>query len=464
MAAGARREALRIVVVNHETPEPFALSSLLSERGHTVVACVSTAEAAVNAAMVHQPNLVVMDAGVLGTSGAMQAACVIWDRWEIPTVAVAGYPNPRDQGWEGHPVGLLVRPVTTELERSERQAAEAALRRSEERYRGLTRAIASIVWTTRSDGSVDDMPEWRELTGQSHEEVQGWGWLNAIHPEDRAHARAVVEHATSTASSYDMEYRLRQPDGTYRWYNSRGVPVLNEDGTPREFVGVCIDINDRKRAEERQALLVHELNHRVKNTLAVVQSVAARTLKAAPSLEAFRRDFEARLAALSSTHDILTRNNWESASLHELLKAELAPYQSDDVPKLVLNGPDARVAPRAALALGMMIHELATNAVKYGALSVATGRIEVSSGTEVDSDGQEALRLEWQERGGPPVKPPARRGFGSLLVERSISHELHGRAEVCFEPAGLRYSIVIPASENLIYIVRPATGRSRLSR
>ncbi len=144
------------------------------------------------------------------------------------------------------------------------------MRRSEERYRGLTRAIASIVWTTRSDGSVDDMPEWRELTGQSHEEVQGWGWLNAIHPEDRAHARAVVEHATSTASSYDMEYRLRQPDGTYRWYNSRGVPVLNEDGTPREFVGVCIDIDDRKRAEERQALLVHELNHRVKNTLAVV--------------------------------------------------------------------------------------------------------------------------------------------------------------------------------------------------
>jgi two-component sensor histidine kinase len=211
-------------------------------------------------------------------------------------------------------------------------------------------------------------------------------------------------------------------------------------------VRVVHDITDRKEAEQRQKLLLDELNHRVKNTLATVQSLATQTLRGAGSPEQFRRTFEARIVALSKTHDLLTTRNWQGAELEEIVAEQLKPYAMDRT-RLVLEGDAVALTPRAALVLSLVFHELATNAAKYGALSTTAGRLEVRWHTEPGQPGTAAppdcVKLLWCETGGPPVTPPQRRGFGSRLIERSTS-ELDGAAQLEFDPAGLRYSITVP--------------------
>jgi two-component sensor histidine kinase len=209
-------------------------------------------------------------------------------------------------------------------------------------------------------------------------------------------------------------------------------------------VGSCLDITERKRDEQRQKLLVNELNHRVKNTLTTVQSLAAQTLRSSATLEGFGEAFEARLLALSKTHDILTAQSWEGAPLRRLAELEVAPYvMAGDGSRLTLTGEDLQLPPKHALAIGLSLHELATNAVKYGALSVETGRIEVSWQVRRQAEGR-MLEMRWAEMGGPPVQPPSRRGFGSRLIDRSIRTELQGTVEPDFLPSGLRVTIRIP--------------------
>ncbi len=198
------------------------------------------------------------------------------------------------------------------------------------------------------------------------------------------------------------------------------------------------DVTDRVMAERQQKLLVDELNHRVKNTLATVQAIAAQTLRSAADLATFSEAFESRIMALSATHDLLTATNWRSARLHDVLGVEFRPYGPE---RYRLEGPDVALAPPEALALGLLFHELATNAAKYGALARPTGCIEV--GWDVAED---VLELVWRERDGPPVAPPARRGFGSRLIERSLQGVLRGEASLEFAPAGLVCRITLPLS------------------
>ncbi|GJD60455.1 sensor histidine kinase [Methylobacterium frigidaeris] len=200
---------------------------------------------------------------------------------------------------------------------------------------------------------------------------------------------------------------------------------------------------ERRAADDRQELLIHELNHRVKNTLATVQSMARQTARSAASLDDFTGSFEARLLAMSQTHNVLTANHWESAGLRGILSAELDPYAGGRADRIRLDGPPISLAPAVALPLGMAIHELATNAAKYGALSVETGQVAVEWGVEWQA-GTGMLSLRWRETGGPTVAPPARTGFGTRLIRTSLERELDGEVRLDYAAAGLACEIAVP--------------------
>jgi PAS domain S-box-containing protein len=265
-----------------------------------------------------------------------------------------------------------------------------------------------------------------------------------VHPDDHLYINAVMEDAVSTGKVADYEYRSVHPDGSVRWMYSRSRLMRDANGPGTMMIGACLDITERKLAQERHALLLQELNHRVKNTLSVVQSLASQTRRHSKDLDTFHTAFEARLMALSATHNILTQELWESASLGEILNAEMVPYGGIEGGRVSMSGELVRLKPRQALGFGMAIHELITNAVKYGALSVPQGRLDISWRAERDATGETRLAVEWVEKGGPTVSKPTRLGFGSRLIERSIRDELGGLLELSFQPGGLRCSLNVP--------------------
>ncbi len=217
-------------------------------------------------------------------------------------------------------------------------------------------------------------------------------------------------------------------------------PIIEHDG---QISGVFVegsDITEQVEAQDRQRLLMDELNHRVKNTLATVQAIAQQTLRGSTTPERFTEAFESRLMALSKTHNALTDSHWSGAGLRQILWQELSPYGAE---RVTLSGPEIQLSARLALALGMVFHELATNAAKYGALSEA-GQLRVTWSVE----DTEVLSLEWRETGGPTPKPPSRRGFGSRLIERSITGELQGTVAIDYDPAGLICRFTVPLNRD----------------
>jgi two-component sensor histidine kinase len=250
-------------------------------------------------------------------------------------------------------------------------------------------------------------------------------------PQSQETRRQALEAAIRGEADYDMEYGLT--DG--RILQVRGRLFRGRGGRPLKLAGVILDVTDRHRAfadladsSRRQQLLMNELNHRVKNTFATIQGIAAATARQHPDVAGFVPSFEGRLIALSDTHNLLTAQGWEAAALRDLLEQQFAPHPRDQV---TLDGPALDLGPRAALAIGMVLHELATNAVKYGALGVAEGRVEVA--WTVDPAGRASL--VWTERGGPPVKAPTRTGFGSRLIRSSLAG-LEGSADLAYAPEG----------------------------
>ncbi|MGZ6020215.1 MAG: PAS domain-containing protein [Phenylobacterium sp.] len=223
-------------------------------------------------------------------------------------------------------------------------------------------------------------------------------------------------------------------------------PIAGPDG---EAVGVFVegsDVTDRVMVERQQKLLLDELNHRVKNTLSTVQAIADQTLRTNPDPQGFRRAFEARLMALSDTHNLLTATNWISADLRQVAQLEFRPYGPE---RYRLKGPAVALSPARALALGLLFHELATNAAKYGALG-GGGRGQVEVGWRIGGDaGAEELEIDWRETGGPPVVAPTRRGFGSRLIERSLQGQLGGEATLDYAPDGVRCRIRLPLTGEL---------------
>jgi two-component sensor histidine kinase len=201
---------------------------------------------------------------------------------------------------------------------------------------------------------------------------------------------------------------------------------------------------ERVRAERKRDLLIAELNHRVKNTLATVQSLATQTARGTDSPDAFRRAFEGRLIALSQAHDQLTRRHWKSAELRDIVEAATMPHLAGTADNVEIEGEPLTVTPRVALTLAMALHELTTNATKYGALSVPAGRIDIGWRIERQAGQPALLRIEWRERNGPPVVTPKRQGFGTRFIEGSVASELQGKAMLDYDRAGLRCTMDIP--------------------
>ena len=283
------------------------------------------------------------------------------------------------------------------------------------------------------------------ITGGTHEEMLGWKLFERTYPDDRdVDAELYRRQVAGDIGFYSIEKRLLRRDGRVVWIGVRSSTVRDATGHFLYGVRVIQDITERKEAEERQKLLIDELNHRVKNTLATVQSLATQTARGTDSPQAFRAAFEGRLIALSHAHDQLTRRHWRSADLRDLVESATAPYRNRAPDRIVITGEPLTVTPRVALTLALLLHELTTNAAKYGALSVPGGRLIVDWDLEPAAKGSALLRMEWRERGGPPVQPPTRQGFGSRFIVGSIKSELQGKARLDYQPDGLVCTMEIP--------------------
>ena len=281
------------------------------------------------------------------------------------------------------------------------------------------------------------------ITGSTREELLGSRLYAQTHPGDRDVDEDLYRRQVSgDIGFYSLEKRFVRKDGRVIWISVRSSTVRDIAGSFLYGVRVVQDITDRKEAEERQKLLIDELNHRVKNTLATVQSLATQTARGTDSPEAFRSAFEGRLIALSQAHDQLTRRHWKSADLRDIVEAATAPYDGRARDQIVFEGEAITVTPRIALTLALAVHELSTNAAKYGALSLPEGRIAVR--WHLQRSARPILRIEWRERGGPPVQEPERRGFGSRFIEGSVAAELQGTAKLAFERPGLVCTMEIP--------------------
>ena len=238
------------------------------------------------------------------------------------------------------------------------------------------------------------------------------------------------------------ERRVSRRDGSAH-YLLRILPYRTPDSAVDGSLITFVDVTQIIEAEQHQRLLVDELNHRVKNMLTVVISLATQTLRRAGTLEEFSGVFLGRVHALTAAYSLLSRESWSAVQLDEIVTEELRPFIAGDRTNIVIEGPIVSLNPRGALALGMAIHELATNAAKYGALSVPEGDVAVTWDVERTDDGEHLL-LEWLERNGPPVPEPAKRGFGSVLIERALGHDLSGKAMIEFLPEGVRALVRAP--------------------
>lgn len=263
-----------------------------------------------------------------------------------------------------------------------------------------------------------------------------------VHPDYRAAFDACLEKALHDGT-FEIELRMRYRDSRYIWVHSRGLVRFDSNGKPLTLFGVIADITERKEAERNQQLLIAELNHRVRNTLATVQAIASQTLRRATSPAEFVPSFSGRIQALSRAHTLLTRTAWKGAELDSLIREQLLLGSSD---RITCKGPPVSLEPQTALQLALVLHELGTNARKYGSLSDPRGLVMVEWSVEQAADG-DTLHLTWMERDGPPVTPPESTGFGTLLIERSLQQGQGGHTEIAFDPDGLTCKIRLPITQ-----------------
>lgn len=340
------------------------------------------------------------------------------------------------------PSGEVEAVAGTTRDVTERKLHEEARRHSEERLAAMVDATSDLVYRTNQDWSEVDIVGGNLLFGRPGSLTPDW--LDVlVHPDDRDLVSDAIARARATQTTFSVEHRMRGEDGRWAWLSSRAVPIRPIGGEVTEWFGAATDVTARRQHEEHQRLLLNELNHRVKNTLAIVQSLALQTLRGADDIGAACDRFESRLHALAQAHDVLTRQQWEHATLQDIVRAAIAPCLVDDPDRFDIEGPDMQLDPQRALALSMALHELCSNATKYGALSARPGRVRIRWRAEV-VQGRRSLVLSWEEVGGPPVTAPAHRGFGSRLIERGLRHDLGGEVALDFGASGVTCRITAP--------------------
>jgi len=275
-------------------------------------------------------------------------------------------------------------------------------------------------------------------------------FLSLIHVDDREALAITLTDLCTAPKTAQAIFRVNRPTGEHRWCYGTAVSTAPAGKSVERVSGVTLDFTDRKEAEEQLQLLAREVDHRARNALAVTQSIVR--LTRATKLEDYRESVQGRISALARTHTLLSAARWRSADLHQLVVEEFSPYSSEGQPRVVWSGPPVSLSPATAQSIALVIHELATNAAKYGALSAREGRVELK--WELD-DRQ--LHLDWIERGGPACTPPTVQGFGSKIIGSTIQNQLHGQLTFRWQPEGLHVSLSFPLEDRK----RSAKARSQ---
>jgi PAS domain S-box-containing protein len=346
---------------------------------------------------------------------------------------------------EGETLGIFVQATDV----SEAATAMAALRESEERFEAIVNSIDQMIWSTTPDGLHDYFNQrWYEYTGLNEGETNGLAWENPFHPEDRARTWRVWQHSLETGEPYHVEYRLRHHSGEYRWVIGRAQCVRDEDGKIIRWYGTCTDIHDLKVAEEARQLLLRELNHRVKNLFSITSGMINMTARTAATVPAMAETLQGRLRALAKAHELVQPaisagpQAPEIGSLGVLIEDILRPH-AEDRSRVSLSGPLVEIGLKASTSLALILHELATNAAKYGAFAGSEGTLDVRWSVVEDK-----LHLDWTEAlGGRQINAPSSLGFGSKLARTSATQQLGGEIDFDWAPDGLRVAIRVATDQ-----------------
>jgi len=316
----------------------------------------------------------------------------------------------------------------------ESRAMHERLHASEERFRLLADNISQLAWMAHPDGHIFWYNRrWYDYTGTTLAQAEGDGWRRVHHPDHVERVHAHFRQCCASGTEWEDVFPLRGTDGRYRWFLSRAIPARDEHGQIFCWFGTNTDITDERRHQDQIALLMREIQHRAKNMLSMIQALARRTAPA--DHPEFVESFEERLKALAANQELLVTGNWTGARMHELVRTQL--YYVEDLidGRIVSDGPDLLILPASAETIGMALHELVTNAAKYGALSNDSGKVEIRWDIEDSAHGREFV-LSWREVDGPPVQEPDREGFGSTLITRAPRLSLNAQVESRFQPEG----------------------------
>jgi len=333
---------------------------------------------------------------------------------------------------------------------TEDRAVRQALDDSEIRFRLMADNISQLAWIAAADGALTWYNRrWYDYTGSNFEIMRGWGWRKVHHP---AHIDRVEEKFRAhivARTEWEDTFPLRGADGRYRWFLSRAAPLKDGAGNVLCWFGTNTDITEQMEAERRIELLMLEVNHRSKNMLAMIQSLARRSAAQANGQRDFVARLEQRIASLAANQDLLISRQWSDVPLAELVEVQLA-FLGDALGQVDRAGDAIELLPNAAEAIGMALHELATNALKYGALSTPEGRVTIrwrtgESIAGADGEIRAGLVMEWRESGGPEVTEPVRRGFGSRLITDVPRGKLGAITHIDYAPEGFRWAITTPA-------------------
>lgn len=328
--------------------------------------------------------------------------------------------------------GLEVLAQATMRRLRSRRHSIAARREHEERVGYLhtfADSIPAIAWSATPDGHFEYFNKRMvDFTGLPDDQTG-----SAFHPEDWKKASALWQNSLKTGEIYEVEHRLCRHDGEYRWMIARAVPVRDSAGNIVRWFGTAVDIHDLYAASESRDLLAKELSHRIKNIFAVVSGLISMSVRKHPEVKDFGQELIGTIQALGRAHDyVRPAEGKRRTSLHGMLTDLFSPYGDGEHPRVTVSGDDITISARAATPLALVFHELATNSAKYGALSADDGAVDLSI-----ADEGKSLLLRWVERGGPPVKRNPKEGFGSRLVEMSVTGQLGGSWERRFEPGGM---------------------------
>ena len=341
---------------------------------------------------------------------------------------------------EANAVAQSLRLASTEL-----KSRAARLRQSEERLH-LAQRTARLAYvdlelgqkTAAVSETFEELFGFRPPTDDPTKTIQSV--LERVHPDDRERVRAARTLAVATLGAYEDEFRIVLPNGEIRWISAHGETLGDAAGVPVRMIGTNLDITRRKEQEGNIQFLLREVSHRSKNLLAIIQAMATQTGRSSRNYDEFQSRFSQRLQGMSASHDLLVSQNWQGADLAALVRAQLRPFAEESSGRIELAGPLLVLTPVAAQSIGMALHELATNATKYGALSAPQGKVAVSWQVLPDTPGAK-FQMTWRERGGPAVEPPGRNGFGHMVFDRMVKQALNASIAVGYPQEGFVWTI-----------------------